>query len=273
MSFLCSILYNSSVLKQVSITACYAFFPLSEAELPALREELLNFGKERGMKGLVLLASEGINATVCGSAQTIAEWKQRITALDGSIIFKDSAANQLVFCRWLVKIKREIVQIKDHAIHPEGVHRHLTPEEWHDMQTKEDVILLDARNNYEVAIGKFRGAIDPGIRRFHEFPAYLKRSKIPKNKKVMLYCTGGIRCEKALLAMEREGFHDVYQLQGGILAYLEKYPEENFEGECFVFDHRVAVDQHLQPSKKFTLCPRCGDPSATPVCTSCAVSA
>src|SRR3989338_2544269 len=127
MSFLCSILYNSSVLKQVSITACYAFFPLSEAELPALREELLNFGKERGMKGLVLLASEGINATVCCSAQAIAEWKERITALDGSIIFKDSAAEQLVFRRWLVKIKSEIVQIKDPHIRVEGEYRHLSP--------------------------------------------------------------------------------------------------------------------------------------------------
>ncbi|OGJ55515.1 hypothetical protein A3D88_04650 [Candidatus Peribacteria bacterium RIFCSPHIGHO2_02_FULL_52_16] len=256
----------------IAITACYAFFPIAESDVKGLHEELLAFGKERGMKGLVLLAAEGINATVCGTSTAIVEWKDRMIALHDDILFKDSASDKSVFRRWSVKIRPEIVAIKQADIHPAGEHRHLSPEEWHTLQAKEDVVVLDARNSYEIAIGKFCGAIDPGIRHFRDFPAYLKKTDLPRHKKVMLYCTGGIRCEKAIIAMEKEGFSDVVQLKGGILAYLEKFPHAHFEGECFVFDQRVAVDQTLQPSKIFTLCTRCGDPTSEPVCNVCRAS-
>jgi UPF0176 protein len=245
----------------VSITASYAFIPFTEEEAARLQEELWAFGNERQMKGLVLIAKEGINSTVCGSVDAIAAWKERLKKLDSEIVFKDSEAEGLVFRRWSVKIKPEIVAIKQSHIHPQGKHRALPPDKWNEMMQKEDVIVIDSRNDYEVAIGKFRGAIDPLLKKFHEFPEYVKNAAIPKEKKVLLYCTGGIRCEKAVLAMEAEGYQDVYQLEGGILAYLEKFPHENFEGECFVFDHRVAVDQKLQPSHTYCLCKKCGNPA------------
>lgn len=221
------------------------------------------------MKGLVLLAPEGINATVSGTERSIAAWKKRIREFDDDILFKDSSADGLIFRRWSVKIKPEIVALKQPGIRPQGVHHHLTPSEWNATLKSPDVVVLDARNDYEVAIGKFRSAVNPHIRHFSDFPAYVRGAGIPKQKKVLLYCTGGIRCEKAALAMEAEGFGHVYQLQGGILAYLEQFPRKDFEGECFVFDHRVAVDQELQPSKLYQLCSHCGDPAKDVVCDSC----
>jgi UPF0176 protein len=253
----------------ITITASYAFFPLSEQELQALHEELLQFGKDRGMRGLVLIAREGINSTVCGTPSAIAEWKERLRKLEKNIVFKDSGADALVFRRWSVKLKKEIVTIRKDDIHPHGPHRHLTPEEWKEMIKRDDVVVLDTRNHYEIEIGKFKGAVDPGIRHFREFPEFVQKTSLPKDKKVLMYCTGGIRCEKALLAMEAEGFKDVYQLEGGILAYLEKFPHEDFEGECFVFDKRVAVDQKLQPSSVYQLCYECGDPCVQGKCEKC----
>lgn len=150
----------------VSITACYAFLPLHEGQIAELRRELVTFGMQRGMKGLVLLATEGINATVSGNAAAIADWKARMRKFDADMIFKDSRADGTVFHRWSVKIKPEIVAIKQPDIRPQGRHRHVSPEEWNEMLKHEDVLLLDARNDYEVAIGKFRGAVDPQIKNF-----------------------------------------------------------------------------------------------------------
>ena len=253
----------------ISITACYAFFPLAEGLIRNLQQELITFGLEREMKGLVLLASEGLNATVCGSASSIAEWKQRMRELHRDVTFKDSESDVEVFKRWSVKIKPEIVGLKDPSVIPAGKHKHLSPEEWQAMLTREDVVVVDARNDYEYAIGKFPGAMNPGINAFHEFPEWAKDAAIPKDKKVLMYCTGGIRCEKALLTMEAEGFNDVYQLEGGILGYLEKFPTGDFEGECFVFDHRVAVDGHLRPSQVYGLCPHCGHAGDVAVTCAC----
>lgn len=253
----------------LSITAAYSFVALDGAQLQSLREELLTFGSARNMRGLVLLATEGINSTVSGSVEAIAEWKNFLTQKFGSMTFKDSKAEGEVFKRWSVKIKDEIVTIKNPAIKPQGKNNHLTPAEWNEKLKNEDVILIDARNSYEYKIGKFKNAIDCGTRTFHEFPAFVEQSGIPKDKTVMMYCTGGIRCDKALLAMKTQGYADVYQLEGGILAYLEQFPNDAFEGECFVFDHRVAVDQHLQPSQTYDLCPHCGDPGDQPITCHC----
>lgn len=253
----------------IKITAAYAFLPLDEAQLKALETELDAFGIEHGMRGLVLLAPEGINSTVCGSPAAIDAWKARLRLLKNDIVFKDSTADKLVFRRWSVKLKTEIVTIKKDTIKPQGPHRHITPAEWNEMMKNDDVVILDARNDYEVAIGKFQGAIDPKLKTFHEFPAYVQKMNIPKDKKVMMYCTGGIRCEKALLAMEEEGYKNVYQLEGGILAYLEQFPHGAFEGECFVFDHRVAVNQELKPSETYGMCPHCGDPGDLTITCMC----
>ena len=254
----------------LSITASYAFFPLTEAELKTLRDELKNFGAARGMKGLVLLAPEGINSTVCGDAPAIAEWKEHLRRLKSDIVFKDSSAPREVFKKWAVKIKAELITFKQQGVAPTGHHKHLTPGEWKQMLEREDVVVIDTRNTYESNIGKFKNALTPAIDNFQEFPAAVRAASIPKDKTVMMYCTGGIRCEKAIFSMEAQGYQNVYQLEGGILAYLEQFPEDAFEGECFVFDERVAVDQQLQPSSTYKLCSECGDPTMSQTCTRCA---
>jgi UPF0176 protein len=245
----------------VRITASYAFFALTAEELEALHAELIVFGTAREMKGLVLLAPEGINSTVCGTDSAITEWKERMRALHADIMFKDSTAPHAVFGKWSVKIKPELITFKQEGVKPAGKHKHLAPSEWKRMMARDDVVILDTRNTYETAIGKFRGAVDPRIRHFSEFPEAVHAAAIPKDKTVLMYCTGGIRCEKAVLSLEQQGYENVYQLEGGILAYLEHFPNDAFEGECFVFDERVAVDQHLQPSATYCLCSDCGDPT------------
>ncbi|PIR52856.1 hypothetical protein COU76_04400 [Candidatus Peregrinibacteria bacterium CG10_big_fil_rev_8_21_14_0_10_49_10] len=249
----------------ISITAWYKFTPLEEGTLSSLQKELQTFGKAKRMRGLVLLAEEGVNGTVCGLASAIQEWKQLMQKHFGEIVFKDSFAEEYVFPRWFVKVRPEVVALKNTDIRPSEEHHHLSPEEWHDA-LEEDVVVLDTRNDYETEIGMFAKAVDLEMQSFKDFPWAVQKAEIPKDKKVLLYCTGGIRCEKALLEMEKQGYTNVYQLQGGILAYLRKFPHQKFDGECFVFDHRVSVDQELRPSQKYKLCPHCGDPG------NCAVS-
>lgn len=252
----------------LSITASYAFLPLEEAECAALREELLAFGTTHAMKGLVLIAPEGINSTVCGTPEAIAAWKTRMRALKSNIVFKDSRAEGVVFRRWSVKIKPELITYKQ-PVAPAGPHKHLSPAAWKQKMETEDVIVVDTRNTYETAIGTFANAVTLPIRHFHRFPEAIRDAAIPKDKTVMLYCTGGIRCEKAVLTMEAMGYTNVHQLEGGILAYMKQFPNDAFKGECFVFDHRVAVDQQLKPSTTYTLCADCGDPAPAGVCAKC----
>ena len=136
---------------------------------------------------------------------------------------------------------------------------HLKPKEWED-KMKKDVQVLDLRNEYEVELGQFQGAAQLHLESFQDFPEKLDHLKIDKNKETLIYCTGGIRCEKAIEIMREKEFKKVYQLKGGILNYLKEYPEGYFENECFVFDHRVALDKNLKASKKYSLCPHCGQP-------------
>src|SRR3989338_1392142 len=255
--------------RSVHITAGYTFLAIDEERLPTLQKELLAFGRLHDLCGLTLLATEGINGTVCGTAEAIAAWKEYLIEHFGPIVFKDSAAQSPVFRRWSVKIKPEIVAIKRDTVKPDRRRNHLTPQEWEKMLQEHDVTIVDARNHFEIALGKFRGAIDPEIRSFSEFPDYVRRSGIAKDKKILLYCTGGIRREKAVIAMEQQGYTNVFQLEGGILAFLEQYPEGTFEGECFVFDRRTAVDRNLRPSKVYVICPHCGDPGTVQI--ACAV--
>jgi UPF0176 protein len=245
----------------LSITAFYHFTPLDEAVLPAFRQELIGYGESHGLQGLVLIAPEGINGTVAGSSEEIHKWKDYLTVRFDGITFKDSAAAHIVFRKWSVKIKREIVGLGKPDVRPSGKYKHLSPAQWQQVLEQEEVVVLDARNSYEYGIGKFAGAIDCGTTAFHEFPEFVENADLPKDKKILMYCTGGIRCEKALIEMESQGYENVYQLDGGILAYLEQFPHGKFEGECFVFDHRVAVDQTLQPSQAYRTCPHCGNPA------------
>lgn len=251
------------------ILAFYAFSPLDEERLPTVREQLFEFGRLHDMRGLVLLATEGINGTVCGSDEAIGEWRAMIGKNFPGATWNESAAAEHVFPRWLVKVREEIVAL-DRPDSAPLAGTHLTPEEWNEHMKEDDTVVIDTRNTYETTLGMFDGAIDPAIKHFRDFPAFAQSCDIEKEKKVLLYCTGGIRCEKAVAAMKDAGYKNVFQLKGGILAYLKAFPSERFKGECFVFDHRVAVDQHLQPSTTYSLCPACGDPGTVPsICSHC----
>lgn len=250
------------------ITAHYKFHPINEADILSLRESLHTFGKEIGMSGLVIVGAEGLNGTVAApSEEVLQQWKQRLEEVFGEIIFKDSYAESQPFKRWFVKIRKEIVSLGKPDVLPNGKHHHISPDEWDRMINEEDVVVLDTRNTYETEIGVFEGALDPKLTSFQEFPQWVANCDIPKDKKVLMYCTGGIRCEKACLEMEAQGYENVYQLDGGILRYMKDKPEGKWQGECFVFDHRVAVGKDLLPSKQYSLCPHCGDPGD--VKTSC----
>ena len=250
--------------KAFHITAVYHFQEVSQAELEHRKSILDEFGNNPLFCGLMLLAPEGFNGTVAGPTEDIEKFKKTLIELSGTdkVVFKDSYSDFKPYKRYKVKIKEEIVTF-DEAIVPEGSGQHethLSPVEWHKMIEEEDVVLIDTRNKYETAVGMFKGAIDPEIDKFTEFRDYVEKADLPKDKPVLMYCTGGIRCEKAAIDMKLRGFDKVFQLQGGILKYLEEYPDGHWDGECFVFDHRVAVDQNLEPSKKYRLCPHCGDP-------------
>lgn len=246
------------------ITAFYHFHHLSEEELSQVEQRMVEFANQSDLNGLVIMASEGLNGTVAGSSDTIASFKELIRSFDGfaETVFKDSRAESKPFKRFKTKHRDEIVTIKRTDFVPTRERNgHLSAAEWHRVLSEEDdFVLIDTRNNYETAIGVFEGAVDPDLEMFSEFGEWVKHSEIPKDKKVLMYCTGGIRCEKAILEMQEQGYENVFQLHGGILKYLEEYPEGKFKGECFVFDHRVAVNKDLLPSDRYRLCPHCGNP-------------
>lgn len=247
----------------IVITTFYKFFPMDEPLVVQNKAVLDAAGADLELLGLTLIAHEGLNGTVAGTKTAIDAFKTIVTTIAGEVMFKDSPADEQPFKRWHVKVRPEIVAIGNPAMHPDtSINNHLPPDEWNRFLEQEDVIVLDTRNKYETMIGTFKGAIDPGLDSFDEFPAYVKNCDIPKDKKVLMYCTGGIRCEKALIEMQNQGYEHVYQLQGGILQYFKEHPHKHFEGECFVFDHRSAVDQELKPSTTFAACPHCGDPGS-----------
>jgi UPF0176 protein len=249
----------------VVVSAFYKFVQVEEGRLTSVRDDLERFAEARGLKGLIVLGCEGINATVAGSAETIAAFEKLLPEIfkGSEFTFKHSNADKIPFARFKIDLRPEIVTIGDTTISSQGsVGTYLTPSEWHQALLNDpDVVLVDTRNDYETDIGVFEGAIDPRIRKFSDFGGFVEQQGLPKDKKLFLYCTGGIRCEKAVPEVKRLGYENVYQLEGGILKYLEEYPNGKFKGECFVFDHRVAVDQNLQPTQTYKLCPHCGNPS------------
>ncbi len=247
----------------VKVTAFYKFVRIPNESTSDVMTKIERLADNFQISGLVILANEGVNGTVAGAPLQLESFKAQLPEIVGcdSITFKDSWTHKDPFRRFKVKLRDEIVSLGKPDIFPEkSRNHHLSPAEWNKVLSEEDVILIDTRNWYETALGVFEGAIDPNIKEFNEFPAYLDNARLPKDKKVLMYCTGGIRCEKALIEMQQRGYDNVYQLEGGILKYLEEFPEGKFKGECFVFDHRVAVDNKLEPSKNFHLCAHCGDP-------------
>ncbi len=210
------------------------------------------------LKGLILIGEEGINASLCGKEQSLEEFKERISRLfEQSFFWKDSDSSQWSFKRLSVRIKKEIITVGQTYPCLKKSARSLSPDKW-DSKLKKGAQVLDIRNSYEVRLGKFKGAKSLSIEFFREFPKKLEQARLNKKKETLIYCTGGIRCEKAIKIMRDKGFANVYQLEGGILNYLKERPNSYFENECFVFDHRVALDQNLQASKRYSLCPHCG---------------
>lgn len=256
-----------------SIAAFYKFIVLDNPE--QVQKDLEAKAEELNVKGLVILGKEGFNSTCAASTpESFAAWKQFICDYFKSpeLFFKDSVSEKAPFRRFKVKIREEIVTTGIPEIMPsEGKNHHLTPEEWNKVLKEEtDYVMIDTRNWYEYKIGTFKGALNPDIEKFTEFPEYIEAQGIPKDKKMLIFCTGGIRCEKGILELQKQGYDNVYQLEGGILNYIKEKPHDQFEGECFVFDHRVALDQNLQPSTKYGLCPHCGQPSEIKItCARC----
>jgi UPF0176 protein len=257
----------------VRVSTFYLFKRLEDNFIKQLKDRLEALAEvEPSLCGLILLGSEGINSTIAGSEQAVKKLKQLISLeLEDSIWFKDSKCEFLPFSRFKVKIKPEIVTLGRPDLVPDKkVNHHLSPEEWDQALADEDVVCIDTRNTYETDIGIFKGALDFRIDDFQEFTAKMQESGIDKDKKILIYCTGGIRCEKAILELQELGYNNVFQLNGGIINYLAEKPNSNWQGECFVFDHRVALDQNLQPSKQFYLCPHCGQPGTQAIeCRQC----
>jgi Predicted sulfurtransferase len=246
-----------------TVAALYRFARLPQYQ--DLREPLLQLCNDNGIKGTLLLAAEGINGTVAGSAQAIAElvrYIESIPELAGPEL-KYSYASSMPFHRMKVRLKREIVTMGVDGIDPlRSVGTYVPPKQWNDLISDENTIVIDTRNDYEVAIGTFQRAENPKTRTFREFPRWVEenREKL-EGKKIAMFCTGGIRCERATAFVKGLGFDEVYHLKGGILKYLEEMPREQslWEGECFVFDERVAVGPGLAESD-VVLCRACRRP-------------
>lgn len=260
------------------ISAFYQFIRIDQADLDRIKGEFEGCAERDSIRGLIVMGCEGINATIAGDSGAINRFHELIRSLFPEVNYvpKESHAEKMPFARFKVDVRPEIITTKDPSLSSgESQGTHLTPRQWHDMiATDPDVVLVDTRNDYEVEVGMFKGALDPKIKKFSDFQQYLERGELPRDKKLLLYCTGGIRCEKAVPEVKRLGYQQVYQLEGGILRYLEEFPEGHFAGECFVFDHRVAVDAHLQPTKIYGLCPHCGNPAKESLsCVKCGKSA
>ena len=247
----------------VIVAALYKFVALDDFH--ELREPLLDACRAAGTCGTLLLAQEGINGTIAGSREGIDRVLAYLRADSrlADIEHKESVDDHMPFYRMKVKLKREIVTMGIPGIDPNlTVGTYVKPADWNALVADPEVLLIDTRNDYEYGIGTFRGAVDPHTTTFRQFPEYVRSHLDPrKQKKIAMFCTGGIRCEKASAFMLQEGFAEVYHLQGGILKYLEEVPEEQsiWEGECFVFDNRVAVNHRLEKGR-YDQCHGCRHP-------------
>jgi UPF0176 protein len=269
------------------VTTFYCFFKL--LNLDQQKRALSKTANELDILGLMILGPEGINATVSAAdLQKLELFKRKIQHWirsetndlqqnneaqsqhsDIEIFFKDSESETKPFRRLSIKIRDEIVTLGNPMLTPIGMKKnhHLSPKEWNEvLKNEKDFVLIDTRNWYETQIGTFRGSLVPDIDQFTDFPKYLEANQIDKEKKMLIFCTGGIRCEKGILELQEKGYQNVYQLNGGILNYIKEFPNDEFQGECFVFDQRVALDQQLKPTSKYGLCPHCGQPGSQIIC-------
>jgi UPF0176 protein len=235
---------------QFVVCALYKFVTLDNYE--DLKPALLDCMLDHEVRGTLLLAQEGINGTIAGPREGIDAVLNHLRQDSrlAEISYKESFTDTAPFMRSRVKLTKEIVTMGVEGIDPKRVvGTYVKPEDWNDLISQDDVLLVDTRNDYEYQVGTFKNAINPNTDSFREFPDYVKSQLDPqKHKRVAMFCTGGIRCEKSTAYLKEQGFDEVYHLEGGILKYLEDVPEENtlWEGECFVFDERFTVNHQLE---------------------------
>jgi UPF0176 protein len=234
-------------MKQYCIASFYKFVPLAEYE--SLKFPLLDFMKAHNILGTILLAHEGINGSVAGAYSDIVDFYAYLRAHEqfADLQFKEAFDDMMPFEKAKVKYRKEIVTLGVPGVDPlSHTGQRLSPEEWNTLLQDPEVVLVDTRNTYEVELGTFKNAINPNTENFRDFPEYVQQQLMDKkDKKIAMFCTGGIRCEKSTSYLKDLGFKDVYQLEGGILTYLNTIPSEHslWEGRCFVFDERIAVDK------------------------------
>lgn len=247
-------------MSQYVVCALYKFVELNHYQ--ELRAPLLALMEENHIRGTLLLAQEGINGTVASSRQgidTLMAWLESDPSLKDTV-YKESFASELPFNRTKVKLKKEIVTMGVEGIDPRHVvGTYVTAQDWNALISDPEVLVVDTRNDYEVQLGTFKNALNPKTETFREFPHYVQEHLDPqKHKKVAMFCTGGIRCEKSTAYLKQQGFDEVYHLEGGILKYLEQVPEEQslWQGDCYVFDGRVAVGHGLTESD-YHICHAC----------------
>ena len=243
------------------VAALYQFHPVDN---PAgLQQQLLDLLNSLNICGTLIVAGEGINGTVAGSRAAIDQMHQYLLDYGfTNMEYKESSSSEKPFRKTKVKLKKEIVTLGVEVQPRSQVGHYLNPKEWHDFIQQDDVILIDTRNDYEYKAGTFKNAIDPQTESFREFPEYEEKNlSEAKDKKIAMFCTGGIRCEKSTSLLLQQGFKEVYHLKGGILNYLEQIPAEQslWEGECFVFDNRTGVTHGVQEGESVK-CHACGWP-------------
>jgi len=247
---------------KIEVAAFYKFARLPQFE--ALQRPIRAICTDHGVRGTILLAREGINGTVAAAPADMALFLAKLKVATGlaDLEHKTSFAQAMPFLRMKVRLKAEIVTMGEPVDPLDAVGSYVEPKDWNALINDPDVLVIDTRNDFEVRIGSFKGAVDPQTKSFGDFPSYVRAQLDPaRHRKVAMFCTGGIRCEKATSLLKREGFEEVYHLKGGILKYLEEVPraESLWQGACFVFDERVAVGHGLAV-EDYGLCHGCLTP-------------
>ena len=250
------------------VISFYCFTSIKKESVSVLKKRLMKYELE-GITGLIILATEGINGTICGSEKEVSKFFNVILGVveNQDLNEKISYSNKNIFKNLKIKIKPEIVTIGIDDLNPKkysGVY--LEADEWNLLIEEKDTLLIDTRNHYEISLGSFKNSINPNTKNFREFPEWIERNlnKLTNNKKninIAMYCTGGIRCEKATSLLKKKGYKNIYHLKGGILKYFENISMKKnlFKGECYVFDERVALNNELKQGN-YTICHACGMP-------------
>ncbi|HYW35549.1 MAG TPA: rhodanese-related sulfurtransferase [Balneolaceae bacterium] len=241
----------------------YKFVTIDDPE--AFVEEHTRLCKELGVKGRIYVGTEGINGTLGGTPDQVRAYEKHLTSIDGfeNIDFKTGTSDYIPFAKLKCKTRDEIVSLHT-EVDPENGGKYLEPDEWKQvMESGEDYVMIDVRNDYESKIGHFEGAITPDVENFYDFPQWLDNLQVDKDEKVLMYCTGGIRCEKFSVLMKEKGWDDVNQLHGGILRYGNEEGGEHFKGKCFVFDERLVVPVNEDDMEPIARCEITGKPADT----------